>query len=86
MGENIIDKQMALEIVKNHLIAGLDLDIEIDDRRPNYFSGYIYGLNSWPDDIWYIHIPKKSFGVGPSHYICIDKKSGKIIFDGDVGE
>ena len=83
MGKNAIDKQKALEIVKNHLLA--DLKLHIDDRRPNDFDS-VYGSNLWPDDIWYIYVPQKCFGVGPSHYICIDKKSGKIIFEGDVGE
>ena len=83
MGKNAIDKQKALEIVKNHLLAGLKL--HIDDQRPDNF-GPIYGIESWPDDVWYIYVPPERPKLGASHYICIDKQSGKIIFDGFVGE
>jgi len=38
----------ALEIVKNHLLAGLKL--HVDDRRPNDFDS-VYGSDFWPDDI-----------------------------------
>ena len=53
MKENAIDKQKALEIVKNHLLAGLKL--HIDDRRSNDFDS-VYGIESWPDDVWYVHM------------------------------
>jgi len=83
MVENAIDKQKVLEIVKNHLVARLELGIV--DQRPCDF-GSVYGIDSWPDDVWYVSVPQERLGVGPSHYICVDKQSGKIIFDGFVGE
>lgn len=83
MVKNAIDKQKVLEIVKNHLVAGLEFDIV--DQRPDNF-GPVYGIESWPDDVWYVYVPQKRPGVGASHYICIDKQSGEIIFDGFVGE
>ena len=45
MGENAIDKEEALEIVKNHLLAGLKL--HIDDRHfIDLISWYCKALSS----------------------------------------
>ena len=83
MKKILLTKQQALEIVKNYSLAGLELDIV--DQRP-YNFGHVYGIDSWPDDIWYVYIPPERPRLGAAHYICIDKQSGEIIFDGFVGE
>ncbi len=78
-----VSQKEALRIVRKHLIEMVPRDFEIQDGPPE--GCILYGI-SGDRPCWSVRIPSKHIGFGPSHYICICRKTGRIIFDGFAGE
>lgn len=78
-----VTRKDALRIVRNHLIKMISRNFEIQDGVPN--GCVFYGI-SGDKPCWSVRIPSKHSGTGTDHYVCICKKTSKIIYDGLVGE
>lgn len=56
-------------------------------RLEHVHDGWPEGAYRISDDpVWAIKIPDMKPRVGGSHYICISKATGAVVFDGYVGE
>jgi hypothetical protein len=78
---NELPKDEVSRIVRNHLIQKLPHNFEIEDGIPE--GCMLYGVSS-DMPCWYVRIPPEQLRTGPSRFICICKKSGKVVYDGLV--
>lgn len=70
----------ALQVAKAHLLRYTAFDVCDSRKKPVAF----YAAE---DDCWLVFpTTRKRFSVGSSRVIAVSKKTGKVVFDGDVGE
>jgi len=87
MTEKEISKDNARKILQEYLVKAvkhLVKAVEITEQEPNF---PIY--KTLPEDrVWYAYIPNTTFPfyVGGSRIIMISKDTGRIHFDGIVGD
>jgi hypothetical protein len=80
----VITKEEALELVTQYLAKQIHGELNLIENPPEP----AYGLEN-PEDCYCIFAPNRAFNtrhIGASRIICISKITGKIVFDGDVGE
>ena len=78
-----VTKEKALQIILKHLTAKMRRDIEIQDGRPD--GCLLYGVPK-DEPCWTARIPPDIPRTGASRIICVNKKTGKIIYDGFTNE
>lgn len=78
-----LTREKALQIIRKHLIRQTPRDIEIQDGIPEDCN--IYGLSK-DEPCWTARIPPEVSRTGPSWIICVNKKTGRIIYDGFTNE
>ena len=74
-----LSKEEALQIIRKYLMQKVLRGIKIQDGMP---EGLVFYGVSNDRPCWTVYKPPEQQGMGPGHYICICKKTGKIIFDG----
>lgn len=79
-----MDKAHVLAVLKQHLIEGVNKQVEQIAITDNMPVG-VY-LPSSEMDCWFCHIPNQRLSMGASRIIAISKATGKVIFDGYCGE
>ena len=79
MTDHKISKVQARQILREYFSAQAD-HLEISDQEP----GPIFKESD--EDCWYVYIPPDTPRLGASHFIAISKTTGRILFDGFVGE
>ena len=79
-----INEEKALQIIRKYLIQQeQSRKLEIQDGLPE--GCILYGV---PEDepCWTVWIPSDTPRIGCGRIICISKETGKILYDGNVGE
>lgn len=77
-----LSKEKALEIVAHYLAGQGYGELSFADEPLDN----VYGIGK-PEDYYYIHILDSwPLRIGGDRIICISKITGKIVFDGCVGE
>ncbi|MBM4309621.1 MAG: hypothetical protein FJ119_01565 [Deltaproteobacteria bacterium] len=81
-----ISKEQAQEIVLRHLGIELQNFFGILDGIPEEICVYLPSQDK--KDYWCMFVPKLDgiMAVGGCRFICVSKKTGKVTFDGIVGE
>ncbi|HDQ03164.1 MAG TPA: hypothetical protein ENN23_01105 [Deltaproteobacteria bacterium] len=76
---NWISRKRAKKTIRKRLIKTLPWGIELHEGIPP--GCVFYGVS--PDEpCWTAYIPPCGCQIGSDHYICVSKKSGRIIYDG----
>jgi len=84
MNTNIrLTREKALQVIRKHLIAQIPRDIEIQDGLPE--GCILYGVPK-DEPCWTARIPLEIPRTGPSRIICVNKDTGRIIYDGFTNE
>lgn len=79
MTDHKISKTQARQILEEYF-AKQARHLEISDVDP----GGIY--KSSDEECWYVHVPSETHQIGASRFIVISKHTGRIVYDGFVGE
>lgn len=80
-----ITKEKVLQIICKHLMQQITEDIEIQDGLTDGCT--FYGVDQVKaEPCWTVRIPPEQLRTGPSHIICISKKTSRIIYDGFTNE
>ncbi|MFA5321450.1 MAG: hypothetical protein WC373_02155 [Smithella sp.] len=80
---NSFSRKDASRIIRRHLIKTIPLVFEIQEGVP---KGCLFYNMPEDEPCWTAHIPSQKPMIGSARYICISKKSGKVIYDGSKGE
>ena len=80
---NSLSRKDASRIIRRHMIKTIPLVFEIQEGVP---KGCIFYNVSDHEPCWTAYIPVEKLMIGRSRYICVSKKSGKVIYDGFTGE
>ena len=78
-----LTKEKAQQIIYKHLIAQVPRNFEIQDGLTE--GCVLYGVPK-DEPCWTARIPPEITRTGPSRIICVNKKTGKIIYDGFTNE
>lgn len=78
-----LTKEKAQQIIYKHLIAQVPRNYEIQDGLTE--GCILYGVPK-DEPCWTARIPPEIPRTGPSRIICVNKKTGKIIYDGFTNE
>ncbi len=85
--DNPITKEQALKSIEDYFIEEAKREVshcKISNEPPTFCGIY----RTWPEDedVWYVYPPPREFKLGGSRVIVVSKKTGKILFDREVGE
>ena len=76
-------KEQALNRAVEHLVGTAANDVRLEYVHDGWPEG-AYRMSD--DPVWAIRIPDTKPRVGGSHYLCISKATGAVVFDGYIGE
>jgi hypothetical protein len=77
-----VSKEKASQIIREHLIQEIPKEFEIYDGVP--FGIKYYNMSKEP--CWTVLISLGANQLSASRMICVSKKTGKIIYDGQTND